>query len=120
MSPPTSPIIILPNGDALRADTITAVVCASGPSGDGSHHVRVITGDTSVSLGSSSMRDHAEAARDTVIKQWRAATEWQADTKRGEISDRVSLMSTTLAAKLGLPPTTPWDTLLAAVPGGGS
>ena len=66
MSPPTSPIIILPNGDAVRADTITAVranACA----------IYVNYSSATYRSGAFATSELAEAARDSVIEQWRAA-----------------------------------------------
>ena len=66
MSPPTSPIIILPNGDAVRADTINAVRADAGYL-----YVRC-EGDTRIG-GSFATCELAKAARDSVIEQWQAA-----------------------------------------------
>ena len=59
-------IIILPNGDAVRADAITAVREAAG-------HLYVRC-DGDVYLGGSfATCELAKAARDGVIEQWQAA-----------------------------------------------
>ena len=66
MSTPTSPIIILPNGDAVRADTITAVranACA----------IYVNYSSATYRSGAFATSELAEAARDSVIEQWQAA-----------------------------------------------
>ena len=72
MSPPTSPIIILPNGDALRADTITGVICTSELR-DMTHPVCVLSRTATTPAGYFASRELAEAARDSVIEQWQAA-----------------------------------------------
>ena len=66
MSTPTSPIIILPTGDAVRADTINAVRADAGYL-----YVRC-EGDTRIG-GSFATCELAKAARDGVIEQWQAA-----------------------------------------------
>ena len=66
MSPPTSPIIILPNGDAVRADTITSVRADAG--------CLYVRGEGGAYLGGSfATCELAKAARDGVIEQWQAA-----------------------------------------------
>ena len=72
MSTPTSPIIILPNGDALRADTITGVICTSELR-DMTHPVCVLSSTATTPAGYFASRELAEAARDSVIEQWQAA-----------------------------------------------
>ena len=67
MSPPTSPIIILPNGDAVRADTITAVRSS------GDLRLLVLTSvmpPTEVRFNSSAL---ATQYRADLIEAWQAA-----------------------------------------------